>query len=111
MSETLQEHMTLQVLIDARKLIEQPENWYGGGQIDWGLKHCSLSAIGKAEESLGLYPGDSRAANALRVAAEIKFVSSWNDAPNRTHADILAAFDKAIAAERARLDPPMEFGE
>ena len=26
----------------------------------------------------------------------------WNDAPERTHAEVMAAFDRAIAAEQAK---------
>ena len=29
-------------------------------------------------------------------------IVSWNDAPERTHAEVMAAFDRAIAAEQAK---------
>lgn len=48
-----------------------------------------------------------RALDALRDAiGGTDTVIAWNDAPERTHAEVLAAFDKAIAAERAKLSEP-----
>ena len=38
----------------------------------------------------------------LRAVPSDDDVSSWNDAPGRTFAEVLALLDKAIAAEEAR---------
>jgi dienelactone hydrolase len=103
---------TLQILIDARKLIEKPEDWATGsvatgccfGGRTTGL--CAEQAIGCA---MGLEWGDltfyqpnpAKAALAQAIGCRLS-VYAFNDIS--THAEVLAAFDKAIAAERAKLD-------
>ena len=85
---------TRDVLIAARKLIEKPENWIGAEPKDYGCApYCSATAIWKI--------GINRAAqNAYRLLCETMGVANakdFNDAPGRTHTEVLAAFDKAIA--------------
>lgn len=90
------------VLIKARALIAVPEKW-GKGQrrIDRPIETCcAAEAIEEAERA-----GDRRMAayHAIQRAAGIRKgvsipILDWNDAPERTHADVLAAFDKAIAS-------------
>jgi hypothetical protein len=62
---------------------------------------CAATAIGPYEDD----PFDFRAVNLLRQAAGIggdMGLATWNDAPERTKADVLAAYDKAIAAAEAQ---------
>lgn len=106
--------MTAQLADDlraARKLIERPEAWTKkeeardsdgnsvGATSDYATCWCSLGAV---ERVCGGW-------NARYVAAELALadvlpkhsgavVWEYNDAPTTTHADILALFDRAIAA-------------
>jgi hypothetical protein len=76
------------VLRRARALIDTPEKWCQG-QCELGEAKCALGAI------LGADPNYAAAALALnRVVAPN--IPAWNDAPERTHADVMAAFDRAI---------------
>lgn len=84
------------VLIDARALIAR--GWVQGIyelRTDDGLKFCALGAIHGAES---YNPGDSRDAQlTFRNAIPLPIVP-WNDTPGRTQAEVLAAFDRAIAS-------------
>ena len=105
--------MTLvETLRAARALVDTPEKWWQKNghnhdkdrhtctcvglalttpQWDWGFEE-EFSARRFFSATLGLPPeGD--------MAQE---VFDWNDAPERTHADVLAAFDKAIKAAEAQ---------
>lgn len=53
---------------------------------------CRRASVGRRKESYKL------STNALRDAGMIN-LSTWNDAPDRTQADVLALFDRAIAME------------
>lgn len=88
------------VLIAARKMIENPENWGKGLERERGLgRHCAEVAIDRArygsrEAKLALVKAIT-GAESDAVGCNIIY---WNDAPDRTHAEVLAAFDRAIAA-------------
>lgn len=94
---------TVDVLIAARALIEKPENWAQG--INARLSsppHCAGAALIKAKTGERLEDDALAAAfQALRPAISGDIVQ-WNDTPGRTHSEVLAAFDKAIAAEQAK---------
>lgn len=86
---------TLQVLTDARKLIELPENWWDGRSSDRGVggnKQCAIEAIDRLADEDTFY-------SACRALKNIvgESITHFND--NHPHAEVLAAFDKAIAAE------------
>lgn len=88
---------TLTVLINARKLIEKPENW---GQ--WFRSRCAGEAIVDAG---GEWTGKHGFALAAAIGLSIPHhIPTWNDAPGRKHSEVLAAFDKAIANERAKFE-------
>jgi hypothetical protein len=36
--------------------------------------------------------------DAVSPGATMRWITEWNDAPTRTHAEVLAAFDRAIKA-------------
>jgi hypothetical protein len=91
----------LPILIKARAKIADPENWGKGFRTVCGghrtLETCCAS---EAIEAVAATPGlRSAALRALAAAAQCDTtILRWNDAPERTHAQVLAAFDKAIAS-------------
>lgn len=86
-----------EILAKARLLIENPANW-SHDDARWGTGgvECSVSAVGRVmwenrrEAPYGdpLWP--------LGEAIGDASIVEWNDAPERTHAEVLAAFDRAI---------------
>jgi len=109
----------LQVLRKARKLIETPERWTKGDAakdrdgVPVGMKSraavcfCAAGAIARA--SGGWNGGYHNARAALEVAIG-GAIAEWNDAPRRTHAQVLRAFDKAITSleKPTNPEPPHE---
>jgi hypothetical protein len=91
---------TLNILIAARALIGDPANW-GQGNGDRPGTNCASEAISKS----AFHAGEAFFAfDALMKAAGISDnIPRWND--HSTHAQVLAGFDKAIAAERAKQKP------
>lgn len=100
---------TADVLRRARALIDTPEKWCKGALVRDGafcvrgaLKTAISGSIWaafdplltRAEQALG-FPGFDGVHSEPRLP-------SWNNAPERTHADVMAAFDKAIALAEAR---------
>lgn len=86
-----------EILITARALINTPERWVKGRKPGcW----CAGDAI------IAVAPGEPRSTNsALATLKHIigsHEIGFWNDAPERTHAEVMAAFDRAIAAEQAK---------
>ena len=94
---------TLQVLIEARKLIEKPENWTQGELArdeggtschpERGVRWCAEGAIQKAT-------GDYYYYDIMKAITGDFALYKFND--THTHAEVLAAFTRAIEAERAR---------
>jgi len=88
-------------LIAAKALISTPDKWCKG--IDSG-KNCVMWAVGRAT---GTMTGNNNrwheAEHALRKALPGHYgghpVVTFNDLPETTHADIMALFDRAIAAQ------------
>jgi hypothetical protein len=63
---------------------------------------CAMAALAFAANGAPYYPAHM----ALRAAIfgrEGGPIPRWNDAPERTQAEVVAAFDRAIAAEVARV--------
>lgn len=96
----------LTVLIKARAKIADPANWGKGhrGNSEYGHRPLSSCCAAEAIEDVEMAGKTRRAAyRALERAAGLELpplgsaIVEWNDAPERTHADVLAAFDKAIA--------------
>lgn len=79
-----------EVLIAARKLIEKEENWCQGAWNRYG-RHCAHGAILAATDDGDLMEA---ATDAFEGAAGWPILG-FND--RSTHAEVLAAFDKAIA--------------
>ena len=104
-----------EILITARALINTPERWVKGRKPGcW----CAMDAIIVApcyvrpHEAMALMRAIPSLAASVACNAALKALKcaigngheivSWNDAPERTHAEVMAAFDRAIAAEQAK---------
>lgn len=91
----------LPILIKARAKIADPANWGKGFRTVCG-GHRTLETC-CASEAIDAVAATSKirsaAFRALAAAAQCDTtIPLWNDAPERTHAEVLAAFDKAIAS-------------
>jgi hypothetical protein len=99
---------TVDILKKARDHIAEPGMWYQGGYSAegiWGAvsgKPCC--ALGAVIWALGVNepPIETRAVLALDNAAPSGDTADFNDSPGTTHADVIALFDRAIAAEAAK---------
>lgn len=89
----------LDVLIAARGKIARPEDWgkgRRGSDRRWETS-CAAEAIEESSELANA--GERRDAYAaLENAGGIPIfgIVTWNDAPERTYAEVLTAFDRAI---------------
>ena len=100
----------LDALIKARDHISDPAMWYKGGYsedgaegAENGLPCCAMGAlIWATQDSRGhwVFPRDALVS---ALPDGWTFVAAFNDDPNTTNTDILALFDRAIAAERAKI--------
>lgn len=100
---------TRDTLVAARALIAEPEAWTQGAfakRADGGntaaiapaaICWCARGAIEMA--SRGSFENENAAVYAFQKANDTpSFIAEWNDAPERTHAEVIAAFDRAIEA-------------
>jgi len=97
-----------EVLIAARWILEH-NGWTRGNMCErngvqsdvfsarTGDCFCAMGAIWATESNEDLR---QRSLVALRVFAAVSSIPYWNDAPGRTKADVLAAFDRAIEAHQ-----------
>jgi len=93
-------------LIAARALIDTPEKWHRGSMASFdGKCLCAMGAIRNVLRAQGYTHWISRTPlyQNLRAALPRGFnqVPTFNDDPSTTHADIMALFDRAIAAAGA----------
>jgi len=95
-------NVTVSNLRKARALIDTPEKWCRGLHMCREAM-CIEGALNMAErghpEAVEFY-AKSRAWSLLQGDGG-GTLWHWNDAPWRTHADVMAAFDKAIALAEA----------
>ena len=87
---------TKKLLIDARALLAKgwmQGDWHNGDVVRLPTRWCSIGAI----EWAGGGTAESSAKRALWRAVGTACISDWNDAPGRTQAEVLEAFDRAIA--------------
>lgn len=82
-------------LRQARALIERgwTQGWFVSSD---GLGVCPIGAINKVYIGHATFRGGESAKRLLRKAIGCPCIAPWNDAPERTQAEVLAAFDKAI---------------
>lgn len=89
-------------LLAARALIDTPEKW--GKDQDGSLRGKSCVGIALGEVTGNGMPEYDAVRKAIVAALPAHFASNtlpivfFNDHPDTTHADILALFDRAIAA-------------
>ena len=100
----------LDALIKARDHISDPAMWYKGGYSEFGfigaengLPCCAMGALIWAAQDLQYAHDYYRSALLDALLDGGHSIANFNDAPATTHADILALFDRAIAAERAKI--------
>jgi hypothetical protein len=93
---------TVDVLFAARTLIDTPEKWIKGW-FHGGGRYCVLGAVYEGARKVGAerltYPAIDALGHAIFGHPVDCSISAWNDALERTHADVLAAIDTAIAEE------------
>lgn len=99
---------TKEILIAARAKIEAPERWLRGARamdhrgsiVSPGSPRATRwSPSGAITVSGGDAAARSKARTSLRAAMKTyRTIDEWADYPDRTHAEVLAAFDRAIAA-------------
>src|SRR6185295_2785626 len=101
----------LEILIASRSLIAHPDNWCRGVEArdakgnevapeeEDAVARCAVGALGAITRWSELYP---RAVSVLTSYLPCGFSSiiDFNDAS--THSEVLALFDRAIAAQRAK---------
>lgn len=89
-------------LIAARALIDTPEKWVKDAHEKDGC-YCAMGAIGAVlPRNYHGWVSDTAQYRALAAAVPAEFhgnVPNFNDHPATTHADIMALFDRAIAAQ------------
>lgn len=101
---------TVEVLRKAKALIDTPEKWTQGAgsrsasgvivsERRYGVCFCALVAIQHvAYDHLNTSAVESEYAFARAIDRTPSGIAIWNDAPERTHPEVMAAFDRAIAA-------------
>lgn len=90
-------------LVKARALIADPAKWGQGPRSEGYGRSLSTFCAAEAVEEFAPQLAIRKAAYRLleRYAGfptEANTLVQWNDAPERTHAEVLAVFDKAIEA-------------
>lgn len=97
-----------EILTAARALLDTPDRWWRGTLYDHPANcHCPVTAIDAvvrqhnlAAHGYVIFRIDTIFADivAPRLGTPVSRIVSWHDDPARTHSDVLAAFDRAIAA-------------
>lgn len=99
---------TLQILIEARKLIEKPENWtrrnyaqneFGQGVTTISPAACKFCAVGALKRVTADSWEHSHLAWDMLDKAVGQSITNFND--THTHAEVLDAFSRAIESARA----------
>jgi hypothetical protein len=100
----------LEVLEGALEILRDPKRWTKGTLArdssgkptdisgNYAVCFCASGAIIKASFNIGYM----KARHSLSDVVGNCSISWWNDAPERTHAEIIQGFEKAIAVERAK---------
>jgi hypothetical protein len=102
---------TLEVLQKARALVEQPETWTqhtfarnaegAPRHENWDDDACAFCIRGALNKAVGRHVGiNDDCYMAIRNAVGGQALARFNDTPGRSHAEVLAAFDRAIEAAR-----------
>lgn len=117
-------HMALHMLTNGKQKISDPSRWLKGVTQANG-NFCTVGAVvyddmaafprnvrPKSTEDMGMdialrelseaIPAEHQRHSDLQYA-DITYISQYNDRPNTTHADVMALFDRAIAALEKQL--------
>lgn len=102
---------TRTILIEARDLIKDPENWNATGQFQRG-KYCIVTAIfsrcvdHSTRESVSSRPAGNKVRQAIRMHSHVPKsainhrggidIINWNDDPSTTHSDVMDVMNAAI---------------
>ena len=98
---------TLAILARARELLVDERRWcqrsFARGWLDipvpsqsaFARRYCALGAIMRAGREFGLPVKEATSALEWQT---VRPIPDWNDDPWRTHAEVIATFDHAIAA-------------
>ena len=92
---------TVEVLRAARALIDTPEKWWGGGENS-GMGICAMLAVRRVTDK-SWNPASRALIRAIGGDAghiSLEPIFDFND--SHTHAEVMAAFDAAIANELAK---------
>ena len=84
----------------ARAVVATHSTWTKAGIFRWPWsrpRYTAAQALALVERGAPLEPSDY-VAKAFEAAAGVSSVYGWNNHPRTTHADVLAGFDRAIAA-------------
>jgi hypothetical protein len=93
----------VQVLKEARRLIEKADRWSQGNYRTVRGRRCAIRALCDASVMLNLKPAGNIAGDLLdEVARRHGHITSERMNDQSTHAEMLAAFDEAIVAARQR---------
>jgi hypothetical protein len=100
-----------EILKEARKIIARPEAWTKGAtardvngmgcytDTAEAVCFCSMGAILRVRNSMAKGYCPAKEDRAFRILSQTvrRPTAAWNDDPATTHADVLNAFDHAIA--------------
>lgn len=93
---------TAKAILEAAKArIADPAKWTNDGHV-WDGQDCAGTALDRETKRLSpdgkvvSHPEYKQACACFHKAIGQERVITWNDARDRTHADVMAAFDKAI---------------
>lgn len=95
------------ILRRAKALIDRPEKWCRFIQRDFSGRMCAIGAIIAGEGKTPMQDNPHRGAlttlSSVLPHKRSDPIASWNNDPDTTHADVMAAFDKAIALAEGRI--------
>lgn len=102
----MEERSTADILRAAKALIDTPEKWRQGWE-DYGDRLCMVTAVTHVLNGAHVPdPVWQCLGKAIRKGGgSVGPLWRWNDAPERTHAEVMEAFDKAIALAEAEAVP------
>lgn len=84
-------------LIAAKGLIENPANWAKAGYVKPSEgRYCAAVACNDFQHPAEMFRA---LCDSLPTPGSLGKLFSFNDSPTTTHADIIALFDRAIAAQ------------
>lgn len=93
------------ILTAALALCDTPSKWWRGDLVSDAMScHCPITAI----DEVTAYGASGNAVEAVRLFGEaigadtVLGITAWNDARERTHAEVRAAFERAIEIARRR---------